>query len=492
MPDSSAEVSPRALFLAVVPPIMLPVFLGAADPTVVATALPAIGAAFGHVRLLPWMVVANLMAGTIAAAAYGRLADLFGQRRMLLSAMVLFVLAGALCAAAPGLGWLIAGRVLGGLGAGGLTTLTQALIGTLVPARERGRYQSYYAACIVAGSAFGPVAGGVLAGAFGWRAVFLSYLPPGLIALALIARLPPEPRPRRARVDLAGIGLLTAFVVPFLLAVSRLQRPSLAALPGTLAEAALAALALALLLRQQRAAGATGVMALPLLRDPSFWRSDLMSACSGASLTAMVTFLPLYFGVIGGLASGRAGMLLMPLTVGVSMGSVATGWLIARSGRTAIFPMLGLGFTALTLVAAAWFAPALGVTGVAWLVALGGVAQGSAMLTAQLTVQLVAPVRMLGAAAGSVQLSRSLGSAFGAAVAGAVLFGLLGWHDPRAPSVFAALVRHGPGALAALAPPARAAAAAAIGWAFRGVFLTVAVFSLTIVAAAASMPVRRV
>ena len=191
MSDAAAEAPSRALFLAVVPPIMLPVFLGAADPTVVATALPAIGAAFGHVRLLPWMVVANLMASTVAAATYGRLADLFGQRRMLLTAMALFVLAGALCAAAPGLDWLLAGRVLGGLGAGGLTTLTQALIGTLVPARARGRYQSYYAACIVAGSAFGPVAGGVLAGAFGWRAVFLSYLPPGLIALALIARLPP-------------------------------------------------------------------------------------------------------------------------------------------------------------------------------------------------------------------------------------------------------------------------------------------------------------
>ena len=492
MSDAAAEVPSRALFLAVVPPIMLPVFLGAADPTVVATALPAIGAAFGHVRLLPWMVVANLMASTVAAATYGRLADLFGQRRMLLTAMVLFVVAGALCAAAPGLGWLIAGRVLGGLGAGGLTTLTQALIGTLVPVRARGRYQSYYAACIVAGSAFGPVAGGVLAGAFGWRAVFLSYLPPGLIALALIARLPPEPPPRRARIDLLGIGLLTAFVIPFLMAVSRLQRPRFSDLPGTLAAAGLAALGLAGLLRQQRAAGASGVIALPLLRDPSFWRADLMSACSGASLTAMVTFLPLYFRVIGGLGSGRAGMLLMPLTVGVSLGSVATGWLIARSGRTAIFPMLGLGFTAITLAAAAWFAPALGVRGVAWLVALGGVTQGAAMLTAQLTVQLVAPARMLGAAAGSVQLSRSLGSAFGAAAAGAVLFGLLGWHDPHAPAVFAALVRHGPGALAGLPAPARAAARGAIGGAFRGVFLTVAVFSLTIVGAAATMPVRRV
>ncbi|MDE2006385.1 MAG: MFS transporter [Rhodospirillales bacterium] len=487
------ELPARALFLAVVPPMILPVFLGAADPTVVATALPAIAAAFGHVRLLPWMVVANLMASTIAAPAYGRLADMFGLRRMLFAALALFLGAAVFCAFAPNLPALMAGRVLSGLGGGGLTTLCQTLIGARVPRRARGRFQGYYAACIVAGSAFGPVAGGLLTQYWGWQAIFVAYLPPGALALGLIARLPRAEEARAGgAIDIPGIALLTVFVVPFLMAIARLQRPAFATLPLTLGLAALAALAALALIRQQRAAGAAGVMAAPLLRDPSFWRADLMSACSGASLTALVTFLPLYFRVVGGAGAARSGLLLMPLTVGVSLGSVATGWLVSRTARTAIFPMLGLGFTALTLIAAAVLGPSLSPVALAWLLAAGGLTQGTAMLTAQITVQLVAPARMLGAAAGSVQLSRSLGSAFGAAAAGAVLFGLLAARDAHAAGLFAELVREGPSALAALPGPQRMAARAEIADAFRGVFLTVAVFSCTIVAMAATMRVRRV
>lgn len=487
------DLSRRAIFLAVVPPMILPVFLGAADPTVVATALPAIGAAFGHVRELPWMVVANLMASTVAAALYGRLADMFGLRRMLLIALALFLAAASFCVLAPSLPLLIVGRVLSGFGGGGLTTLCQTLIGARVPRRDRGRFQGYYAACIVAGSAFGPVAGGVLTQFWGWQAVFIAYLPPGAVALALIARLPAETEARgRGAFDLPGIALLALFVVPFLMTIARLQHPSLGAVPLTLALAVLAVLAGVVLLRQQHAAGASGVLAMPLLRDPSFWRADLMSACSGASLTAMVTFLPLYFRVVGGAGAARSGLLLMPLTVGVSLGSVATGWLISRTGRTALFPALGLGFTALTLIAASIWGPALSPMGLAWLLAAGGVSQGTAMLTAQITVQLVAPARMLGVAAGSVQLSRSLGSAFGAAAAGAVLFGLLAAQDPHAAALFASLVRHGPAALHALPPAQQTVARAEIGDAFRGVFLTVAVFSCAIVALASTMRVRRV
>ena len=490
--DPAARLPPGALFRAVVPPIAVPVFIAAADPTIVSTALPAIGAALGHVPLLSWMVVANLIAGTVAAPVYGRLGDMFGRRRLLLASLALFLGAAVLCAAAQNIFVLMAGRVLQGLGGGGLTTLCQALIGALVPRRERGRYQGYYATFILTGSAFGPVAGGFLTQIWGWQAVFLAYLPLSAAAVALALRLPPDP-PAGARGGLDGLGvlLLAAFVIPLLLAVQRLQQPSLSALPLTLGLAALAAVALAALLRQQ-ARVRDGVMALGLLRLPSFWRADLMSACSGASLTAMVTFLPLYFQVVGGASPGYSGLLLMPLTVGVAIGSVATGSLIARTGLTAVFPGVGLIVTAGTLLAAAAFGPRLGLIGLALLLALGGLFQGSAMITAQITVQLQAPVRQLGVAAASVQLSRSLGSAFGAAVAGAVLFGVLALRDPHAATLFLAMVRHGPGVLDGLAPAARLAARATIADAFRGVYLTVAVFSLIIVAMAWTMPARRV
>ncbi len=490
--ETPAGLPPRRLFLTVIPPIALPVLLAAADSTIVATALPAIGAALGHVRLLSWMVVANLIASTIAAPAYGRLADLFGRRRLLLASLTVFVAAALLCAAASNIYLLIGGRVLQGLGGGGLMTLCQALIGEHVPRQARGRYQSYFAVFILAGSAVGPVAGGVLTQTWGWPAVFLAYAPVCAVALALAARLPASTGiGRRGGFDAPGMLLLAAFVIPLLLAVGRLQRPTLAALPLTLALAAAAGAALVALIRQQSRTG-SGVLALPLLRQPSFWRADAMAACSGASLIAMVTFLPLYFQVVGGASPARSGLLLMPLTVGVSAGSVLTGRLVAYTGRTALFPGVALMVTAATMVAAAIWAPHLAPTQLAALLAVGGLCQGSAMLTAQITVQLVASPRQLGVASASVQLARSLGSAFGAAVAGAVLFALLAVQDDQATAMFLALVQHGPDALAALPQAARLLARAEIADAFRGVFLTVALFATAIVALAWTMPTRRV
>src|SRR6185503_777257 len=178
----------RTLFLAVFPPIVLPVFLSAADGTVVATALPAIAASLGQVELLSWVIVANLIANTIAAPAYGRLGDLIGRRGMMQVALAVFMAASLLCAFSTSLDMLIAARVLQGLGGGGLMTLAQALLGENVPPRARGAYQGYLSACIVAGATFAPVAGGMLTELYGWHSVFLSYLPLCAIAMLLVLR----------------------------------------------------------------------------------------------------------------------------------------------------------------------------------------------------------------------------------------------------------------------------------------------------------------
>jgi MFS family permease len=481
-----------ALFRAVFPPIMLPVFLAAADGTIVATALPAIAASLGEVEQLSFVVIANLIAATVAAPAYGRLADMFGRRRLMVVALALYMAASVLCALSRSLPMLVAMRALQGCGGGGLMALSQALLGEHVPVRARGQFQGYLAGCIVAGTTFGPVAGGLLTEAWGWQAVFLLNLPLGALAMLLLSRLPPGVAHSAATgFDLPGMVLLPLFVVPLLLALSRVQTLELASLPGIVLLLALAGAALAALLRQQRRAAAP-LLALGLLRHPAFWRADLMAACSGASLTAMVTFLPIYLLVVRGANAAMAGLILVPLTGSISLGSVCTGWLVGRTGRTAIFPGIGLVVTALTMVALAIWAPGLGFTQLAWVLALGGACQGTAMLVAQLTVQLVAGPRQLGAAAASVQLARSLGSAFGVGLAGAVLFGVLTAIDRQTAHLFIAAVRHGPEVLAALGAERLAQVQGQIAAAFRGVFLTVACFSCTILAAAWTMPLRRV
>jgi EmrB/QacA subfamily drug resistance transporter len=483
---------PRKLFLAVFPPIVLPVFLAAADGTVVATALPAIAASLGQVEQLSWVVVANLIANTIAAPAYGRLGDLFGRREMMLAALSVFMAASVLCAFSTSLSMLIGARVLQGLGGGGLMTLAQALLGENVPPRSRGSYQGYLSACIVAGSTFAPVAGGLLTEAWGWQSVFLAYLPLCAVAMLLVLRLPPGVRSQgRATFDLTGLLLLTGFIVPLLLAMSRLQRLDPAAVPMILALVAIAAAALAVLVWQQLRTPAP-LLALRLLRQPAFWRSDVMAACSGASLTALITFLPIYLQVVTGASPAETGLLLLPLTASVSSGSVITGWLVSKTGRTAIFPGLGLIVTAGTLVALAIWSPQLSRAQISWIMALGGVCQGSSMITAQITVQMVAGTRQLGAAAASVQLARSLGSAFGVALAGAVLFTALSAMDPGAATLFFEMIRRGSHVLAELPGEQQAVVQAEISNAFRGVFLTVACFSCIIVAMAWTLPVRRI
>jgi MFS family permease len=482
---------PPNLFSRVVPPIILPVFLSSADGTVVATALPAIAASFGEVQNLSWIVIANLIASTVSAPAYGRLGDAFGRRRMMMIALGIFMAGSCLCAFAPTFGILLVARVIQGLGGGGLMTMAQALVGENVPPRQRGTYQGYLSANIVAGATIGPVMGGFLTEAWGWHSVFLAYLPVGVVALLLLIRLPPGVRgSRTSGFDLIGMVLLTSFIVPLLLMVSRLQTLNTAALPGLAFLLVLTGAGLVVLLWQQKRASAP-LLALPLLRIPDFWRSTVMGACSGASLTAMMTFLPIYLQIVAGASPAETGLLLIPLTGAVSSGSVLTGWLISRTNRVAIFPTVGLSITAVTLVALAIWAPSLDRVQLSWLLALGGLTQGSAMLTAQIVVQAAAGPRQLGAGAASVQLARSLGSAFGAAAAGAVLFGILSAMDSDTANLFSEMVRHGPGMLETLEPARRILVQSEIATAFRGVFLTVACFSCIVVACAATLPMKR-
>src|SRR3954451_17723409 len=147
---------------------------------------PEIAASLGHVQYISWVVVAYLVANTIAAPVYGRLGDLFGRRKLMLGALVVFSVASVLCALAPRMELLVMARLLQGLGGGGLMTLTQALVGETVPPRERARFQGYLAAVAVSANALGPVIGGYLTQHFGWQSIFLVNIPLGAIAFLLV------------------------------------------------------------------------------------------------------------------------------------------------------------------------------------------------------------------------------------------------------------------------------------------------------------------
>ncbi|MFC4168226.1 MFS transporter [Teichococcus aestuarii] len=497
VPDTpaSAEEPAWPSLWRIFPPILLPIFLAVVDGTIVAAALPAMAGAFGDVERVSWVVASYLVASTVAAPVYGRLGDAFGRRRLLLVALVLFVVASVLCALAQGILSLTAARVLQGFGGGGLMVLSQALLGENVPRRQLGRAQGILAAVIVVSSTFGPVAGGVLTQFFGWPSVFLINLPLGALAMLLALRLPVHPvRKTRGSFDWPGLLLFAGFVVPLLLALEQVQPVDAATLVGTAASLGVSLLCLVLLLRfEQRAV--QPLFPLEMLRRPAMWRANAMAACSGALLVSEVTLLPIHLQAVDGASAAQIGLLMLPLTATVGMGSLVTGWLVTRTGRLAIFPAVGQTAAALGLLLVAFghhqAGAVLGPWGLPAMLALVAVFQGSAMPVAQVTAQALAPPAMLGAAAASVQLSRSVGSAAGVTVVIGALFAILG-QDSAAAAVFADMVRHGPAALAALPDAIRATTAARIDAGFSIAFMAVAAFAVMNALLAWTLPLRRI
>jgi EmrB/QacA subfamily drug resistance transporter len=487
-----SEPSSRKLFLQVFPSIMLPMFMAAVDGTIVATALPAIAGTLGEVERVSWVVVSYLLATTIAAPVYGRLGDALGRRRMMFAALSLFIGASAMCAVAPSIIGLTIARVLQGFGGGGLMTLSQALVGEVVPPRERGRYQGYMASVFVSSSTFGPVAGGWLTQHLGWQSVFWINVPLGLVALALVFRLPARPpTTTKLRFDFLGLGLFSCTVVPLLLALEESRKFDAQALTIAAILLAIASGALFLFLRQQVRAPAP-LLPIAFLRQEAIWRTNLMASCSGASLVSLVTFLPIYLQVVRGTTPSDTGLRMLPLTAFIAIGSMLTGQIITRTGRSAIVPSFGQPVVVGMLVFLAVFSPQLSLSQLPWVFVVISLASGTAMPVVQTTVQMLAGPRQLGAAAASVQFARSIGAAFGTALVGAVLFGTLAAMDTSTAALFAEMVEVGPSALGGLPAERVAVVQDQIADAFRAAFAAIACFPALGALMAWTMPVRRI
>ena len=489
-PGSGRPVRPT--FFAIFPSIMLPMFLAVVDQTIVATALPAIAANTGNVERASWIVVSYLIASTIAAPIYGTLGDAFGRRRLMFWALFIFILASLLCAASPTTELLVLARVLQGLGGGGLMTLSQALVGEAIPPRERARYQGYLAAVAVCANTFGPVAGGYLTEHFGWRSVFLINVPIGLIAVLLTRSLENRvPEKSNWQPDPTGLLLFTIFVTTTLLTLEQAQHVDRSALPLLGGLFAAGVVSLALLVRQESRAPSP-LIPLSLLRQPTIWRSDALAAFHGAALVSLITFLPIYLEVVRGLSPGQTGLLLLPLTIGIGAGSLLTGRVVSKTGRTTVFPVFGLALVTANLVVLAVWAQALSTAALGWLLLWNGLFMGTVMGVVQVTVQSASGPLRLGEAAASVQFSRSIGAAFGTALVTAVLFSVLSIKNPEAARLFATMTEHGADVASNLPAAQQTDIRAVIAEAFRAAFLSIAAFTAVGFFLALSIPLRRI
>ncbi len=488
MPDPSQ----RRLFFRVFPSVMLPMFLAAVDGTIVSTALPAIAGSLGDVERVSWVVVAYLVAATIAAPVYGRLGDALGRRRVMFIALALFITASGLCAIAPSILMLTLARVLQGFGGGGLMTLSQALVGEVVPPRDRGRYQGYTATIFVSASSFGPVAGGWLTQSLGWQSVFWMSVPLGLLAVALTFRLEAKPPTLGYfRFDYLGLALFTLTIAPLLLALEEARKFDLALMPLAALFLAISIGSAVLLVRQQVRTPAP-LLPISFLRQTAVWRTNLLAVFAGATIVSLVTFLPIYLEVVRGTSPTDTGLRMLPLTAFIAVGATMAGQIISRTGRSAIIPSLGQPVLCGLLLLLAFLAPSLSLAQLPVLFFATSLMCGTAMPVVQTTVQFLAGPKQLGSAAASVQFSRSVGSAIGTALVGAVLFGYLDVTDVDTAHLFARLVEIGPSALNGLSVTRAAEVHEEVANAFTAAFATIAAFPVFGAIMAWTMPVRRI
>ena len=406
--------------------LLLGMLLAALDQTIVSTALPTIVSDLGGMEHLSWVVTAYLLASTAATPLWGKLGDQYGRKRLFQTAIVIFLIGSALCGMAQDMPQLIAFRALQGLGGGGLMVLSMAIVGDLVPPRERGRYQGLFGAVFGATSILGPLLGGLFTEHLSWRWVFYVNLPVGVVALAVIAVVLRIPR-RSAKhvIDYLGTFLIAAVATCLVLVASLGGTTWGWGSPQIVGLAVLGVLlAVAFVAVERRAA--EPVLPLKLFRIRTFALSAVISFIVGFAMFGAMTYLPTFLQVVQGVSPTMSGVHMLPMVFGLLLSSTVSGQIVSRTGRWKVFPVAGTAVTTLGLL----LLHRLDEGSSTWLMSLYfcvfGLGLGLVMQVLVLIVQNAVSYEDLGVATSGATFFRSIGASFGVAIFGTVFANRLG------------------------------------------------------------------
>jgi EmrB/QacA subfamily drug resistance transporter len=414
--------------------LMLGMFLAALDQTIVSTALPTIVGDLGGLDHLSWVVTAYLLAATISTPLYGKLGDMLGRKPVFLAAILIFLAGSMLAGLSQSMGELIAFRALQGIGAGGLMVGAQAIIGDIVPPRERGRYMGLIGAVFAVASVAGPLLGGFLVDNLSWRWVFYVNLPVGALAvLIVVTRLHLHTPPVRHRIDILGAALLSGGVCALILFTTWGGNEYAWGSPVMVGLAIAGVVFLALFVWWETKASEP-IVPLGLFRSRVFSVANAMGFSIGMAMFGAIVFLPLYLQLVYGASPTESGLRMLPLMAGLLAAAIASGRAISRIGRYRPFPIAGTAILAvgmfllsrLTVDTAPW------VASVYMLVV--GVGIGLVMQVLVLVVQNDVRPQDIGVATSTATFSRSVGGSFGVAIFGAIFATRLGQELAKLPS----------------------------------------------------------
>jgi EmrB/QacA subfamily drug resistance transporter len=414
--------------LIVVLGVLLPVFMGSLDNTILASALPTIGREFGDVNNLPWLVTAYLIANTAVTALYGKISDIHGRRVTLMIAISLYMAGSLVCALAPNMLVLILGRVLHGLGGGGLTSTGMVVLGDIAAPRDRGKYYGYFSATYTTAGACGPALGGAIAEYLHWSVIFWMNIPLGLLAmtltLTLLRKLPRHERPHR--LDFLGAIMIMTASVAFMLGLSMggvrypWTSPAVLALFG-LALAVGAGFVVRLLTAPEP------LIPLAILSNRESRLAIVANTFGWGPIVGLHVFLPMYLQNIVGMAPAAAGLSVLVLAVALNLSAGVTGTILPRRVHYKKIPMLGLVLAILAMLTLAWRADNLSLVEFQVVLALVGLGFGTMPPLAATALQNSVSIHTFGSAVATMQFSRNLFATMVVAVFGALV--LVGASD---------------------------------------------------------------
>jgi EmrB/QacA subfamily drug resistance transporter len=404
--------------------VLMAMMLAALDQTIVAPALPTIGASLGDADFLAWIISVYLLTGTAVTPLYGKLSDIHGRRPIMSLALGVFLVGSVICALAPSMLVIIVGRAVQGLGGGGLVALAQTVIADVVPPRERSRYVVYISTVWATSSVAGPILGGFFAQHLSWSLIFWINLPIGVLAFVMTNnRLKGLPQIKRDHsLDVLGAALIMSATVALMLVL-------------TLGGARLAWTSPIILALAIAAFGLAAALVIHLRRTPEalipleIFRNEVVGTATASIFFSMFAFigstvyLPIYLEFVLGRDSTAAGAGLIALVGGSVVGATIAGRTMPRLVHYKRIAVVGMCFAIVALAMLAYFAPVLEFWQAEALVLALGVGVGPLFPTATVSVQNAVDRRDLGVATATLAFLRTFGSALGVALMGAVLIG---------------------------------------------------------------------